>query len=87
MVEPLLDMPGRCTATSRVPGGPPEAQRLVSGFGAWRGPWSASARAVQGLTFGRAQATAAPARSPPGAGARIAAPSSAESSGLKTCAT
>ncbi len=48
VVEPLLDMPGPVYRYEPGSWGPPEAQHLVSGFGAWRGPWSASARSAKG---------------------------------------
>ncbi len=42
VVEPLLDVPGPVYAYQPGSWGPAEAQRLVSGFGTWRGPWSAT---------------------------------------------
>jgi glucose-6-phosphate 1-dehydrogenase len=39
VVQPLLDSPGPVHAYEPGSWGPAEAQRLVSGFGAWRAPW------------------------------------------------
>jgi glucose-6-phosphate 1-dehydrogenase len=39
VVQPLLDAPPKAIAYPQGSWGPPEADRLVAGFGGWRGPW------------------------------------------------
>ncbi len=39
IVQPLLDSPPAVHAYAKGSWGPPEAERLVAGFGGWRGPW------------------------------------------------
>ncbi len=43
IVQPLLDSPGDVHAYQPGSWGPPEAERLVSGLGGWRGPWTPEA--------------------------------------------
>src|ERR1039458_9354526 len=40
-VQPLLDAPPPVHPYAKGPWGPAEAERLVSGFGGWHGPWTA----------------------------------------------
>jgi glucose-6-phosphate 1-dehydrogenase len=39
IVQPLLDSPPKSIPYAQGSWGPPEAEKLVSGFGNWRGPW------------------------------------------------
>jgi glucose-6-phosphate 1-dehydrogenase len=39
VVQPLLDHPPEVHAYAPGSWGPPEADKLVSGFGGWHGPW------------------------------------------------
>jgi glucose-6-phosphate 1-dehydrogenase len=39
VVQPLLDSPPKVIPYPQGSWGPPEAERLISGFGGWRGPW------------------------------------------------
>jgi glucose-6-phosphate 1-dehydrogenase len=39
VLQPLLDSPPKVIPYPQGSWGPPEADRLVSGFGGWRGPW------------------------------------------------
>ena len=41
VVQPLLDAPPPVHPYAKGSWGPPEAERLVSGFGGWHGPWTA----------------------------------------------
>ena len=41
VVQPLLDAPSPVHPYAKGSWGPPEAERLVSGFGGWHGPWTA----------------------------------------------
>jgi glucose-6-phosphate 1-dehydrogenase len=41
IVQPLLDSPPELHSYEQGSWGPPEAEKLASGFGAWRGPWPA----------------------------------------------
>ena len=42
VMQPLLDSPRRSTATRRASWGPEEADKLLSGHGAWHEPWVAT---------------------------------------------
>jgi glucose-6-phosphate 1-dehydrogenase len=42
VVQPLLDAPSPVHPYVKGSWGPPEAERLVLGFGGWHGPWTAS---------------------------------------------
>jgi len=44
VVQPLLDSPPSVHPYEKDTWGPPEADRLLSGFGGWRGPWIESDR-------------------------------------------
>jgi glucose-6-phosphate 1-dehydrogenase len=39
VIQPLLDSPPKVITYPQGSWGPPEAERLISGFGGWRGPW------------------------------------------------
>ncbi len=39
VVQPVLDAPPKAIKYAQGSWGPPEAERLVNGFGGWRGPW------------------------------------------------
>ena len=39
ILQPLLDTPPPVLPYARGSWGPPEADRLVAGYGGWRGPW------------------------------------------------
>jgi glucose-6-phosphate 1-dehydrogenase len=41
IVQPLLDFPPELHSYEQGSWGPPEAEKLATGFGAWRGPWPA----------------------------------------------
>jgi glucose-6-phosphate 1-dehydrogenase len=41
IVQPLLDSPPELHSYEQGSWGPPEAEKLATGFGAWRGPWPA----------------------------------------------
>ena len=53
IVQPLLDAPAPLRFYPQESWGPPEAERLASGFGGWRGPWLESEAPSSGSSSGR----------------------------------